>query len=91
MQTFRTHDGRIVDGPELAKALKTVAQNWRDLAHAIRKEDCYASHVTEATKDKYRDDMLSHADEIEAGYVHSFTIWQRLDTVLTGECVALLS
>lgn len=88
--SFRTHDGRVVAGPELEAALKKVAQDWRDLAHAIRKADRYASHVTEAKKDRNRDDMLARADEIEAGDAASFTIWQRVNTVLTGDCVAFL-
>lgn len=88
--SFRTHTGEIVTGERLRVALAKVAADWRALAHAIYKEDGYASHVAEECKAKNRDDMLTRADEIEAGSVKSFTIWQRVDTELTGECVALL-
>lgn len=89
--TFRTHTGEIVEGERLNAALAQVANDWRDLAHAIRKQDCYASHVTEDTKECALQEMLQRADEIKAGDVRSFTIWQRVNTVLTGDCVALLS
>lgn len=87
---FRTHTGEIVDGERLAAAYAQVAEDWRILAHAIRKADNYASHVTEDVKEKALQEMLQRADEIEAGDIRSFTIWQRVDTELTGECVALL-
>jgi hypothetical protein len=87
---FRTHTGEIVTGDRLQAALSKVADDWRNLARAIRKEDRYAPHVTDATKEQAMLDMLSRADEIEAGDVRSLTIWQRVDTELTGECVALL-
>ena len=87
---FRTHTGEIVTGERLQSALAKVANDWRDLARAIRKQDRYAPHVTDAVKEQAMLDMLARADEIEAGNVKSFTIWQRVDTELTGECVALL-
>jgi hypothetical protein len=90
MQPFRTHTGEIVTGQRLADAYKQVAADWRTLAHAIRKENAYAAHVTEATKEAAMQDMLIRADEIETGDLRSFTVWQRVNTVLTGECVALL-
>lgn len=88
--SFRTHTGEIVAGERLQAALTKVADDWRNLARAIRREDRYASHVTDATKEQAMLYMLARADEIEAGDVRSFTIWQRVDTELTGECVALL-
>ncbi len=89
--TFRTHTGDIVTGERLTAAMATVADTWADMARAIRAEDAYASHVTETEKDSYLADDLARAERIRAGEVASFTIWQRVNTVLTGECVALLS
>lgn len=89
--TFRTHTGETIEGERLQAALTKVANDWRDLARAIRKEDRYASHVTETRKEEALHDMLQRADEIEAGDVRSFTIWQRVNTELTGICVALLA
>lgn len=71
--------------PRFLEACKKVADDWRELAHAIRKEDRYAAHVTEETKLERLQEMLDHADEIEAGQVKSFTIWQRVNLELTGE------
>jgi hypothetical protein len=90
MQSFRTHTGEIVEGERLAAALAIVANDWRELAHAIRRADNYASHVTEETKAAALARDLECADRVEAGEVKSFAIWQRVNTVLTGECVALL-
>lgn len=72
------------------EACKAVAQDWRDLARAIRDSDDYAAHVTEATKDKRLQDMLNEAFAIEQGVVGSFTIAQRVHYKMTGECVPLL-
>jgi hypothetical protein len=91
MQSFRTHTGEIVTGERLQAALETVADDWIRLAHAIRKEDAYASHVTENDKDRYLAEGLVAAEEIRHGDVNSFTVWQRIDTELTGECIALLA
>ena len=88
---FRTHTGELVEGDRLTAALKRVADDWRQLGFDIRNEDAYASHVTEAEKDADLKAMLEEADAIAAGRVQSFTIWQRVNTVLTGECVALLA
>lgn len=76
--------------PEYLAACKRVANDWRELAHAIRKNDDYASHVTEETKEKALNKMLTDADRIENGHVDNFTIAQRVHYAMTGECVALL-
>ena len=91
MKGFRIHTGQLITGSPFRRACRQVAQDWRDLAHAIREENDYASHVTEAQKDSARDEMLRRADEIEKGEIDNLTIWQRVNTALTGECVALLS
>lgn len=86
----RTHTGEIITGARLQAALDRVAQDWEELAHAIRKEDAYAPHVTDAQKEANLQGMLQSAAAIRTGSNRSFTIWQRVNTVLTGECVALL-
>lgn len=88
---FTTHLGEIVTGPRLQEALDAVADDWAELAHAIRREDRYASHVTEKVKDDERDQMLLRAEEIRLGHIGSATIAQRLNTKLTGRCVALMT
>lgn len=91
VSTFRTHTGELIDGERLQSALREVADDWRHLAHAIRSADEYAPHVTEAQKDGVLHDALQCADEIERGAVRSFTIWQRVNTKLTGVCAPLFS
>ena len=90
MQAFRTHTGEMVQGERLQAALGAVADDWAALGHAIRREDAYASHVGEATKDQLLARDLEAAERIRQGEVASFTIWQRVNEKLTGECVALL-
>lgn len=90
IETFRTHTGQTFDGYLLKLALIKVASDWRKLALDIRLENAYASHVTDAEKAADMNDMLNEANRIEAGRVDSFTIWQRVNTVLTGECVPFL-
>lgn len=90
MNTFRTHTGEIVTGDRLAVACAKVADDWADLGRAIRAADNYAPHVTEAKKDFDLARMLNAADAIRQGEINSFTIWQRVNTAVTGECVALL-
>ena len=87
---FTTHLGEKVTGQKLAEALGAVADDWAALGRAIRDADDYASHVTEAQKDENLRRDLERAKEIRKGFVESFTIAQRLNEKLTGECVALL-
>ena len=80
----------IQQHPLFLDACKEVAQDWRDLAKAIKKEDSYAYHVTEETKEKDYQQMLIDADRIGIGEINNFTFWQRVNFKLTGESVALL-
>jgi hypothetical protein len=91
VSTFRTHTGELIDGDRLQSALREVADDWRRLAYAIRSADEYDPDVTEAQKDGVLHDALQRADEIERGVVRSFTIWQRVNTKLTGVCAPLFS
>ncbi len=90
MKQFRTHTGSVVTGQRLQDALNKVADEWARNARAIRSEDEYASHVTEEIKDDCLLKGLERAEELREGNVNSFTAWQDINTVLTGECVALL-
>lgn len=87
---FRTHTGEIVSGDRLTNALSSVADDWATLARAIRAEDAYASHVSEADKNQIMKRGLAHAEAIRSGEIGGFTIWQRVNTKLTGQCIALL-
>jgi len=89
MLKFRTHTGEIVTGEKLQKAIDEVAEYYRKLAVAIRKEDCYASHVTEEKKDQNMQEMIASADKLKDN-LHNFTIWQKINTALTGECIGFL-
>ena len=93
MDRFRTHTGEIVTGERLAAARRKVAEDWRAMAYAIREEDAYASHVTEAEKDEYLQRHLDFADRIEIGEPEAggFTSWQRINQELTGECAGLFA
>lgn len=94
MLQFRTHTGEIVTGQRLTDACKQVADFLRDNARSMRAETNgkYASHVTEADKDRYLAEKLEYADRVERGEtLHNFSTWQRVNTALTGECVGLLS
>lgn len=90
MNTFKTHTGDIVTDERLKVALDAVADDLVRQAHDIRKEDSYASHVPEATKDAKLSDDLHLAEDVRNGSVKSLTIWQRVNEKLTGECVAIL-
>lgn len=89
--TFRTHTGEIVQGERLAAALQAVGDWYEANAYGIRKEDLYASHVTTAQKEANLAKGLKHAKEVRQGAVTSFSVWQRVNEHLTGDCVALLS
>ena len=90
-ETFRTHTGEIVGWQRLAEARNAVADDYAKLARDIRTENCYASHVTEEEKEQYLREGLETAERIRNGTEHGgFWLWQRLNTKITGECVALL-
>jgi hypothetical protein len=87
MIPFRTHTGEIVDG---AAACRQVATDLTVLAFLIHEENAYASHVTEEVKVALFLDRLERAQKVWDGTVDNFTVWQRVNQVLTGECVPFL-
>lgn len=91
MQDFKTHKGVIISGARLRDSLGRVADSFVDNARGIREEDLYASHVTEKEKEQYLIEGFHRAERIRAGHVDNFTVWQRVNTDLTGECVAFLN
>lgn len=88
---FRTHQGEVVKGKRLQAALNKVADFWAENAKAVRLEDAYADHVTEATKENILQQHLEQAERIRQGTEPmGFWLWQRVNEELTGECVAYL-
>jgi hypothetical protein len=83
MNTIKTH-------PKFREACIKVANDMRELAYRIRKDDEYANHVTTYEKDKSLYDGLKRADEVEAGEINTFKAWQDINFELTGICVPLL-
>ena len=65
--------------------------NYELASTAHDKDFGFASHVTEKDKDEYAAEQLKLANQIERGELdHNFTVWQRMNYFLTGECVPLL-
>jgi hypothetical protein len=59
--------------------------------HAFDPDYGFASHITDKDKQDYADKELKLAEEIENGlHDNNFTVWQRMNYFLTGDCVALL-
>lgn len=88
---FRTHTGEIVTGTRLFDAINTTADFFTANAHGIFEEDLYADHVTNKQKAEYLKEALSRADKVRGGCIDNLAVWQRINTELTGECVALLN
>lgn len=86
---MRNHRGEIIPEETLQAAMKKVAADVRESARIARTEK-YASHITEDQKDEFMQKKLDLADEIEAGTARGFWLWQRVNTIVTGECVAFL-
>lgn len=85
-----THTGEVVTGRRLQDARDKVSDDWSKLSYAIKEEDLYASHVSEEKKDDILTKGIELAQLIKTGEATSFTIWQRINGVLTGDCIALL-
>lgn len=88
---FRTSLGDIVTGKRLTDALYEVGEAFKGYAYGTYDSDPYASHVTELDKMQYLIDGVLNGERIKTGAtLHNFTIAQRVNTILTGECIALL-
>ena len=77
---------------QLKAARVYAAKIDRDIAaHAFDPDFGFAAHVTYKDKVIYAANHALHACEIEAGlHDHNFTVWQRMNYYLTGECVPFL-
>lgn len=87
---FTTHTGEVVTGQRLQDAYNKVADWYVQLAHDIRRENAYASHVSEETKLLIFADDLRFAEKIRSGKAMGTTVAQRINLELTGQSVALL-
>ena len=90
MTQFRTHTGELVKGKKLQAALQIVANDLRENAEALLDPKEYPPHVTKEAREDFYNQRIKWAESIELGLVESFTTWQRINTVLTGECVGFL-
>lgn len=91
-KNFTTHKGEVVTGEKLQSALDEVADDYVKMYNSIRKEDKYASHVTEKQKDDALSKGLEFAEKIRIGDgIDNFTVWQRVNEKITGESVPLFS
>lgn len=90
MAIFRDSNGITHNIKDIQHVFDKVGNDWERLGYAIRRGDTYADHVTEEMKDNILQKRIVAANEIRNGIVDSFTIWQRINEELTGQCVALL-
>lgn len=90
MKHFKTSEGKFATNEELENILLKVSKDFRQIAINIYKEDPYASHVTLKQKRKNLVEDLRRANDIEGGNIDNFTVWQRINAELTGECVPFL-
>lgn len=89
--TFVTHTEEVVSGQRLVDAINKVADNMVVSANKKRIEH-YASHITETQKDEFLVKDLKYAEEVRRGeHLNNFSIWQRIDTELTGETAPLFA
>ena len=87
---FITHTKEIVEGKRLIDALNTVADKMIENAKAVR-IGSYADHVTESEKDFTLNKSIELAEKVRNGFFDNFTIWQRINTELTGKCIPLFN
>jgi type III secretory pathway component EscU len=60
---------------QIQVARETVANDWIELGYAIRKEDGYASYVTEETKDEQLAQMLESAEQKAVAIIERGQVW----------------
>lgn len=92
--SFRTSTGEILtpDDPRLIDACEKVATQIEQSAVKVREENAFAFHVTQAEKDDYINRFyIDWAAKIrKRENLNDFSVWQRINTELTEECVAFL-
>ena len=77
-------------GKKVRDAFQKVSDEKVALAKGIRACGDYASHVTEEQKDAIMKESIRLAVQVQVGTINNFTIWQRVNYILTGECVAFM-
>ena len=91
---FRTSTNKIItDESLIQKAREYASKNLKEGARKIRSgEKKMASHVTKEEKLKIAKRKEDYANEIIAGrHDVNFTVWQRMNYYLTGECPGFLA
>jgi hypothetical protein len=84
-----THTKEVISGERLEQALKTVADWYRDNARDVFLSPDWGAHVSYAQKQTWLAERIEYAYQVEAGTARpSFALWQRVNTHLTGTCVA---
>lgn len=77
---------------ELQAAREQVARFFEDNAQKIKVQDSYAAHVTARKKQKNLQRSLQWAQEIREGkHDGNFTVAQRMQVCLTGDCTPFLA
>jgi|688.fasta_scaffold11062_2 hypothetical protein len=80
----------LMKGVVVRDAFQRASDDAVGLAYRIRHCGNYADHVTEEQKDAILKESIRRAVQIQVGAIDSFTIWQRVNEILTGESVAFL-
>lgn len=86
---FITHTKEIIKGKRLTDALNKVADKMVENANLIRVSK-YADHVTEEQKEVLLQRDLEYAEKVRNGFFENMSIWQTINTELTGECIGIL-
>lgn len=88
-----THLGKKITGKRLENARLHASKVEDRYAKSILEGKIeFASHVTRLAQIEIANKESKYAEEIREGrHDSNFTIWQRMDTFLTGECIALLA
>lgn len=88
---FKDSNGRSVPSAELQNALNRVAEDWLLMGFNVYMMDQYPAHVSESAKYARYEKNKEVSERIRNGLeLNNFTIRQRVDTYLTGNCAALL-
>lgn len=91
LQSYQFNSSKgIMKGKKVRDAFQKVSDDQIDLAKRIRNCGGYAAHVIEEEKDAIMKESIRRAVQIQVGTITNFTIWQRVNDVLTGECIAFL-
>ena len=89
---MKTHNGKKIIGQQLINARTHAAKGNDNYAKAIMTNKMsFPPHVTREKQIEIADHQLAYAKEIRAGkHDSNFTIWQRMDTFITGKCIGFL-